>query len=146
MNGQFVILITDRNRHVRDFLRRELAAEGYRVLVARDGREVLACVQGEGAPDLIVLDLEIPMVHELSLLERLRKRANSIPVVIHTFLTEWTPAAGEERAAAIVEKSENTHFLKVAVRDMLKEFYPRRFSGDAPIEEDGIEGGDKEAG
>ena len=35
------ILIADRNRHVRDFLRRELGAEGYQVEVARDGREVL---------------------------------------------------------------------------------------------------------
>lgn len=146
MDVQFVILITDRNRHVRDFLRRELAAEGYRVLVARDGREVLACVQGDGAPDLIVLDLEIPMVHELSLLERLRKRAQSIPVVIHTFVTEWTPPAGQDRGATMVEKSENTDFLKVAVRDMLKEFYPERFSGGEPIKDDEIEGRDKDAG
>jgi len=134
MNGQFVILITDRNRHVRDFLRRELIAEGYRVVVARDGREVLACVHGEGAPDLIVLDLEVPMVHELSLLDRLRKRARPIPVVIHTFLTEWTAAAGDDRAAAIVEKSENIDFLKIAVRDMLKEFYPQRFPEDMPLD------------
>ena len=51
------ILIADRNRHVRDFLRRELHAEGYRIEVARDGREVLNHLQGHEPPDLLILDL-----------------------------------------------------------------------------------------
>ena len=35
------ILLTDRNRHVRELLRRELETEGYVVAVARDAQEIL---------------------------------------------------------------------------------------------------------
>jgi CheY-like chemotaxis protein len=57
-------LIADRNRHVRDFLRRELTAEGYQVEMAADGREVLSRIEGADPPHLLILDLEIPYLDE----------------------------------------------------------------------------------
>ena len=47
MYDKFTILIADRNRHVREFLRRELMAEDYCVEVAKDGREVLLMITAE---------------------------------------------------------------------------------------------------
>ena len=37
MKRTFTILVADKNRNVRDFLRRELSAVGYEVTVAEDG-------------------------------------------------------------------------------------------------------------
>ena len=83
------ILIADRNRHVREFLRRELSAEGYQVEVARDGREVLGRINGDDPPHLLILDLEIPYLDELEVWARLKDRQPPLPVVIHTFLPEY---------------------------------------------------------
>ena len=128
MDDEFYILIADRNRHVRDFLRRELTAEGYRVLVAKDGREVLVTTEGAEPPDLLILDLDIPYFDGLTILDRLRERTPLLPVVIHSFITEDAANHNVRHAAALVEKSGNTDCLKVAVGEVLKRFYPHRFA------------------
>ena len=111
------ILIADRNRHVREFLRRELLTEGYRVEAARDGREVLQMLNGENPPDLLILDLELPYVTELKVLELLQERLPSLPVVIHSFLPEAESHFPE--AATFLEKREDTDLLKEVVAHLL---------------------------
>lgn len=113
------ILIADRNRHVREFLRRELNAEGYRVEVARDGREVLTSLEGDEPPDLLVLDLEIPYLDELEVLARLKERQPPLPVVIHTILPEAANHPALPRAAAFLEKKGDTDLLKAVVSEVL---------------------------
>jgi DNA-binding response OmpR family regulator len=127
-HGEFSILITDRNRHVREFLRRELTAEGYTVRVARDGREVLMVIDQEMSPDLLILDLEIPYAGGLALLERLQNRQNPVPVVVHTFLAEDGNHMNAQHTAVFVEKSGNTDKLKTAVAEVLSKCYPQRFA------------------
>ena len=106
------ILIADRNRHVRDFLRRELSAEGYQVEVARDGREVLNRIDGEAPPHLLILDLEIPYLDEPEVWARLKDRQPPLPVVIHTFLPEYPTNLTLPIAAAFLEKKGDTDQLK----------------------------------
>ncbi|MFZ5452887.1 MAG: response regulator [Thermodesulfobacteriota bacterium] len=111
------ILIADRNRHVREFLQRELLAEGYQVEAARDGREVLERFQGENPPDLLILDLELPYAAELKVLESLNEQRPSLPVVIHSF-----PPESEQdvpKTAAFLVKSEDTNLLKEVVAELL---------------------------
>ncbi|NSW87639.1 MAG: response regulator [Syntrophobacteraceae bacterium] len=126
MDDRFRILVADRNRHVREFLQRELAADGYRVQVAKDGDEVLNIVDGKDPPDLLILDLEIPSGGALDILDRIHRRTPLLPVVIHSFLTENSGMLGDRNTDAFVEKSENIDRLKAAVADMLKKFYPKR--------------------
>uniref|UniRef100_A0A7C3ZB68 Response regulator n=1 Tax=Desulfobacca acetoxidans TaxID=60893 RepID=A0A7C3ZB68_9BACT len=76
------ILIADRNRHVRDFLRREFMAAGYPVEVAKNGQEVLHRIDAGWEPDLIILDPEAPYLVELAVLARLRERYPHLPIVI----------------------------------------------------------------
>jgi len=128
MDNEFYILIADRNRHVREFLRRELIAEGYRIQVAKDGREVLVMTEGAEPPDLLILDLDMPYVNGLTILDRLRERSPLLPVVIHTFLTEDVAVLNVRHAAAVVEKSGNTDCLKAAVDEVFQQFYPHRFA------------------
>jgi DNA-binding response OmpR family regulator len=144
MDSEFSILIADRNRHVRELLRRELTAEGYRVQTAKDGREVLVAVDGDSPPDLLVLDLDLPYVEGLNIMERLQNRTPPLPVVVHTFLTENTGELIAEQSAAFVEKSGDTDILKAAIEDMLQRFYPDRCSNrperaQEKRDDDGIE-------
>jgi DNA-binding response OmpR family regulator len=125
MQEEFIILIAERNRHVRDFLRREFQAEGYRVQVARDGRELLVMMETDPPPDLLILDLEIPFTNGTPLLEGLGEKVLPLPIIIHSFLSEYK---GDMRAAAFVEKSEDPQNLKTAVEEVLRSHYPHRFA------------------
>ena len=118
------ILIADRNRHVRDFLRRELSAEGYQVEVARDGREVLNRINGEAPPHLLILDLEIPYLDESEVWARLKDRQPPLPVVIHTFLPEYPTNLTLPIAAAFLEKKGDTDLLKAVVAEVIEKHYP----------------------
>jgi len=113
------ILIADRNRHVRELLRRELTGEGYRVEVAKDGRELLELLAGPEPPDLLILDLEVPYLDEVALWERLKAQSPPIPVLIHTFGPEdRTPEPGFP-AVVFLEKRGDTDHLKAAVVDAI---------------------------
>jgi CheY-like chemotaxis protein len=127
MNDQFTILITDRNRHVREFLEREFQGAGYQTQVAKDGQEVLALMEAEKPPDLLILDLEMPHGDGLEILQRLQMRLPPLPVVIHAFLAEHSNQAALDKVAALVEKKGDTNCLKTAVIEVLKKHYPRRF-------------------
>ena len=128
MPDGFTVLITDRNRHVRNFLRRELVSEGYQVEVAADGRDLLRKINTADPPDLIILDLEIPYSNGPAILERLRRANSKLPVIIHAFATEEASHPAVQRTAAFVEKMGNTDRLKATVLEVLKEYYPNRFS------------------
>jgi len=130
MPDGFTVLITDRNRHVRNFLRRELVTEGYQVEVAADGRDLLRKITIANPPDLLILDLEIPYAGGPAILERLRRVNSGLPVIIHAFATEDATHPAVQRTAAFVEKMGNTDRLKATVLEVLKEYYPNRFSTD----------------
>ena len=128
MPDGFTVLITDRNRHVRNFLRRELLSDGYHVEVAADGRDLLRKISIAKPPDLLILDLEIPYSGGPVILDRLRRIISGVPVIIHAFATEEASHPAVQRTAAFVEKMGNTDRLKATVLEVLKEYYPDRFS------------------
>ncbi|MEJ2233330.1 MAG: response regulator [Syntrophobacterales bacterium] len=128
MAAGFTILITDRNRHVRNFLRRELSAEGYQVEVAADGRDLLRKINAADAPDLLILDLEIPYAGGAAILKRLRRVNSRLPVIVHGFATEDATHASVQQTVAFIEKMGNTDRLKSAVFEVLREYYPNRFA------------------
>ena len=128
MADQFTILIADRNPHVREFLRRELMAEGYLVQVARNGREVLRMTDVDDPPELLILDLDMPYVSGLTILEELENRKSPLPVMIHTFRMEYEKHPAVQRAAGFWEKrGDNIDGLKATVTQVLRKYYPRRF-------------------
>lgn len=126
MEDEFVILIADRNRHVREFLERELGVEGKRVVLVRNGRELLDVIESEAPPDLVVLDLEIPYLNDLSVLRRIQEKKPVLPLVIHSFASDVSGQWVENAGTCFVEKSENVQYLKAVVSEMLRKFYPER--------------------
>jgi DNA-binding response OmpR family regulator len=113
---------------VREFLQRELRRDGYRVEVARDGREVLLAFENATPPDLLILDLDIPYEGGLELVRQVRLRAPEMPVVVHTLLTEYAGHPEVRDAAAFVEKSGDTDELKATVRRVLQQWYRDRWT------------------
>jgi DNA-binding response OmpR family regulator len=89
------ILVVDDDEGVLRMIELLLAAKGYRVLVARTGREALARVR-EAMPDLVVLDGMLPEVHGFEICRQLKTsdRFRHIPVVMVSAVhTGWRFAA-----------------------------------------------------
>jgi len=86
---KFTILIADRNPHIREFLKREMMAEGYQVRLARNAREVLRWVYHPDPLHLLILDPDLPDAGEVPVLEKLSDRIPTLPVVVHTFLSDY---------------------------------------------------------
>ena len=128
MKEPFTILIADRNRHVREFLKREMIEEGYRVQVAKNGREVLKLGFNHEPLDLLILDLDLPDASELDVLGKLQDRIPVLPVVVHAFLSEYIDQSAVLSTAAFVEKKGTSiDRLKKVVLDVLRESYPKQF-------------------
>jgi len=115
VRGTGRILLIEDDAGIRDTLAEILACEGYQVDEARDGAEGLARV-GAGRPDLIVLDLVMPVMNGQQFLARLRADAatRDIPVVL------MTGSPGSARAlsdvAAVLPKPFGLDRLMEAVR------------------------------
>jgi DNA-binding response OmpR family regulator len=62
-------------------LRINLENEGYRVLVAEDGERGLELARAE-SPDLIVLDVMLPKMNGLEVLQALRGEGRTMPIII----------------------------------------------------------------
>lgn len=72
------ILIVDDDDEIIESVRYALEAQGYQVLVARDGNQGLVLAEQED-PDLLILDMMMPKRSGFLVLEKLR-RTRAIPV------------------------------------------------------------------
>ncbi len=75
------LLVVEDEKRIAGFLSRGLESAGYAVDVAGDGKSAIECVQGTDY-DLIILDLMLPDTDGLKVLERIRNRKASPPVLI----------------------------------------------------------------
>jgi two-component system, OmpR family, KDP operon response regulator KdpE len=74
------ILIVDDEAPIRKLLRIGLATQGYELLEAADGKTALQLLAKE--PDVILLDLGLPDMDGLQLLQSIRGRDEGIPIVV----------------------------------------------------------------
>ena len=121
MKKKSKILIGDRNKNIREFLKRELTAEGYDVKLARDGREILNMVNCADPPDLLIMDLFVQIVDGLAVLEQLKTPSSQIPIIVHALLVEYKDAPIVKRADAFIEKNGQIDKLKETVFKLLNQ-------------------------
>jgi two-component system, NtrC family, nitrogen regulation response regulator NtrX len=75
------ILVIDDEAAIRDSLRMTLEYEGYEFIGAATGQEGLALAERE-APDLVLLDVKMPGMDGIEVLDRLRAMNDTLPVVV----------------------------------------------------------------
>lgn len=120
MKKKIKILIADRNSNVREFLRREMTAEGYSVELAENGREVLKWAYHREPADLLILDPDLPDAEESLLLKKLKQRIPYLPVILHTFFSDYLAASKIINPTEFVEKGGSSiEKLKKVVTEIL---------------------------
>ncbi|WP_428567658.1 MAG: response regulator [Solidesulfovibrio sp. DCME] len=110
------LVIAERNANIRELLRREFGREGYAVLTAGSGAEVLSRLALAQQVDLLVLDAEMGGPDGSVLLPRLSREFPQLPVVLHGYAGFEAGQGG----AARVEKDGDFERLKSAVRQVLR--------------------------
>jgi len=82
--GPDLVLVVDDDYDIREALSDVLASEGYRVLTAADGGEALERLRGGVRPAVMLLDLMMPRVSGVEVIDALRKdeSLSQIPVVV----------------------------------------------------------------
>lgn len=108
------VLVTDRNRNVREFLHRELLRRGFRASAARDAAEVLSALRSKEPPALLILDMDLPGCAESGFCEQLLASERRTFVMVHGFSEEDLPPALAGKAAK-VSKDGNVDSLMRAV-------------------------------
>ena len=81
------VLLAEDDRSVRESLVRALTLEGYGVTAVTNGAEALAQL-AESTPDVLLLDVSMPVVDGLTVCRVLRSEQNRIPILMLTARTE----------------------------------------------------------
>ena len=114
------ILVCDDDASLRELVRAVLGT-GYRFLEAADGTEALAAAR-ELSPDLIVLDVMLPGLSGIEVLEEIRsdEQLRDMPVVV---ITAWSHAEIEAQVAGadrFVPKPFDPDELSDVVEELLR--------------------------
>lgn len=117
------ILIVDDEEDVLDLLSVVFQREGYRTLVAADGKSALTLAYDE-TPDVILLDVMMPAMDGWQVLRALKvdERTSKIPVAMVSARTEGRDKiiGLQEGAVSYVEKPFSTMELVAEVRSILQ--------------------------
>lgn len=89
------VLIVDDDPDIRDTMSSLLEEEGHDVWTARHGRDALDHIDTRGAPDLILLDLLMPVMDGIEFITELRRRPalSCVPVVVLSASSTALPPA-----------------------------------------------------
>lgn len=116
------ILIVDDNEVVRGIIGEALSGhEGWEVCAAVENGEQAVAKARELNPDLIILDLAMPVMDGLRATREITKILPSVPIVIYTLhYAEWVVREAKKAGArAVVSKSDATKLVSVA-EDLLQ--------------------------
>ncbi len=80
------VLVVDDAKSLREFVRRNLDVRGYRVVTAVNGADALEKFQAHKI-DLVILDLIMPQMDGLEVIQRLRLHSN-VPIIVLSALGE----------------------------------------------------------
>ncbi|HEX6216696.1 MAG TPA: sigma-54 dependent transcriptional regulator, partial [Vicinamibacterales bacterium] len=112
------ILVIDDESAIRDSLKMTLEYDGYEVMVAATGEEGVKLVERE-APDLVFLDIKMPGMDGLEVLQKLRHLVETVPIVVISGHADINTAVEATKLGAFdfIEKPLASERVLVTVRN-----------------------------
>ena len=118
-----LILVVEDDTDIREAVLEVLEEEGFSVAGAADGSQAIAYLDGSPvSPDLILLDVMMPIMDGFQFREEQRKnpRHAGIPVIVFTADGQAKAIGGELGAAAALHKPVKVGALVALVRRILE--------------------------
>jgi len=81
MSNETTILLVEDEENLHEALKLNLELEGYQVVSAMDGMQAVKAIQGQYF-DLMILDIMLPEMDGIEVLETIRVQNNEVPVLI----------------------------------------------------------------
>ena len=113
------ILVVEDEESLRLLYEEELKGEGYDILTAKNGREAIRQLEA-GKPDLIILDIVMPVMDGMEALGRIVSKERKTPVILNTSYSGYRQDFMSWAADAYVTKSHDLTELKKKIRELLK--------------------------
>jgi CheY-like chemotaxis protein len=112
-----LILVVEDHEFAREALATLLQTMGYRTIEAADGKEALAMLAKGNRPDLILLDLMMPVMDGWEFMKRQRKdwRLCTIPTIVVTGVASHDPRCLEMPIVRFLPKPYSAEQLTAAI-------------------------------
>jgi DNA-binding response OmpR family regulator len=117
------ILFVDDEENIRLLYSEELRDEGYDVVLASDGKNLLERIETE-SPDIIILDIKLADYNGLDLLQKIRRKYYNLPVILCSAFNSYKGEIKTMAADNYVVKSSNLAELKEKIKKALDTFIP----------------------
>jgi DNA-binding response OmpR family regulator len=111
------ILVVDDEPRICQLLNIKLGLSGYEVITTLDGTEAIELARN-GNPDIILLDIVMPGVTGLDVLNRVRT-FSTVPIIIFTGRPEIVELAKRSRATDYIAKPFNPDMLVKKIESIL---------------------------
>jgi DNA-binding NtrC family response regulator len=119
------ILLVENDDAQRLLYREELEEEGYEVILAKNGKEALKCLE-ESLCDLAVLDILMPEMDGLEALGKIAARYGKMPIILHTAYPRYKSEFISWLADAFLVKSSDLSLLKNTIKELLEKNQNRK--------------------
>ena len=113
-----LILIVEDDPNQRALYEEEMREEGYEVITAPDGKQALV-LAAQSRPDLVIMDVNMPVMDGLDTLSRLIEADRHVPVIIHTAYAGYKDSFASWSADAYIVKQSDLAGLKAKVAELL---------------------------
>jgi len=113
------ILVVEDEEGLRLLYKEELEGEGYEILTAGNGKEAIQQLEEE-KPDLIILDIVMPVMDGIEALGRIVGKERKIPIILNTSYPGYRQDFLSWAADAYVTKSMDLGELKDKIKELLE--------------------------
>jgi len=116
------ILVVDDDRFILEFIALFLRDEGYTVDLAHDGQTALDVVERD-PPNLVLLDMRMPIMDGWKFAAQLAERNISLPIVVMTAAPHAERVAREISAMGWIAKPFTLPELRATIRRCFKDLF-----------------------
>jgi len=112
------VLCVDDDLSLLRLYQEELAEDGYKVILAKDGKEALKKFEKE-SPNVVVMDIRMPVMDGIETLTAMLGKDRQVPVILNTAYPQYRENFMTWGAEAYVIKSSDLTELKQKIREVL---------------------------
>jgi len=112
------VLCVDDDLSLLRLYQEELTEDGYKVILAKDGKEALKKFEKE-SPSVVVMDIRMPVMDGIETLTAMLGKDRQVPVILNTAYPQYRENFMTWGAEAYVIKSSDLTELKQKIREVL---------------------------